>query len=120
MRVLIVDDDEASCQLLTQILKRVATQVDWTSDSQAGFARSLQHHYDLVVLDVQMPGLLGTDFAAGLKQQHPGATILLISAFADEALHKTASRLGVSLLPKPFTPAALLAATSQALAGHSS
>ena len=115
MRVLIVDDDESSCQLLTKIIQRIGAEVDWTTDSHAGFARSLQHHYDLVILDVQMPGLLGTDFAASLKQQHPEAQILLISAFADEALHKQAARLGVALLSKPFTPTALLAATSQAL-----
>ena len=115
MRVLIVDDDETSCQLLTKIIKRTGAEVEWTTDSQAGFARSLQHHYDLLVLDVQMPGLLGTDFAALLKQQRPEVQIILISAFADDGLHKLAARLGVSLLSKPFTPDALLAATSQAL-----
>jgi DNA-binding response OmpR family regulator len=115
MRVLIVDDDESSCQLLTKILKRIATQVDWTTDSQAGFAQALQHRYDLLVLDVQMPGLLGTDFAALIKQEHPQLPIILISAFADEQLYKFASRLGVSLLSKPFLPSALLEATTQML-----
>ena len=115
MRVLVVDDDETSCQLLTKILQRTGAEVEWMTDSQAGFARSLQRHYDLLVLDVQMPGLLGTDFAAHLKQRRPEVQIILISAFADEGLHKTAARLGVLLLSKPFTPTALLAATSQAL-----
>lgn len=115
MRVLIVDDDETSCQLLTKIIKRTGAEVEWTTDSQVGFARSLQHHYDLLILDVQMPGLLGTDFAAHLKQQRPEVHIILISAFADEGLQKTATRLGTLLLSKPFTPDALLAATSQVL-----
>jgi len=115
MHVLIVDDDESSCQLLTKIIKRTGAEVEWTTDSHAGFARSLQHHYDLLILDVQMPGLLGTDFAALLKQQRPQVQIILISAFADDGLHKLAARLGVSLLSKPFTPGALLAATSEAL-----
>ena len=117
MRVLIVDDDEPSCKLLTKILKRTGAEVEWTTDSHAGFARALQHHYDLFVLDVQMPGLLGTDFSAQLKQRCPQVHIILISAFADEALHKTATRLGVSLLSKPFTPDVLLAAASTEL-GH--
>ena len=115
MRVLIVDDDESSCRLLAKVIKRTGAEADWTTDSQSGFARSLQYQYDLYILDVQMPGLSGTDFAADLKQQRPGAHILLISAFADYRLQQTASRLGVSLLSKPFTPNALIDATVQAL-----
>jgi len=115
MHVLIVDDDESSCQLLAKILKRTGAQVEWTTESQAGFARALQFHYDLIVLDVQMPGLLGTDFALHLRQRHLDVPIILISAFADNGLRKLAARLGISLLSKPFTPDALLAATSQVL-----
>jgi|SRR5581483_11134242 len=115
MRVLIVDDDQASCELLAKVLKRTGADIEWTTDSPAGFAQSLQSSYDLVVLDVQMPELLGTEFAAGLKRHRPEVQIILISAFADAVLQKTAAHLGVVLLSKPFTPAALLAATSQAL-----
>ena len=71
MRALIVDDDESSCQLLAKILTRASIDAEWTTDSHTGFAKALQYWYDLVVLDVQMPGLLGTDFAAGLKQHRP-------------------------------------------------
>lgn len=115
MRVLVVDDDQSSCELLAKILKRTGADVEWTTDSPAGFAQSLQSAYDLLVLDVQMPELPGTEFAAGLKRHRPEAQIILISAFADNALQRAAARLGVLLLSKPFTPAALLAATSQAL-----
>ena len=115
MRALIVDDDETSCQLLAKILKHSGIDADWITDSHAGFAKALQCWYDLVVLDVQMPGLLGTDFAAGLKQQRPEVSIVLISAFADEGLYKAATRLGVTLLSKPFPPDALSAVVAQFL-----
>ena len=59
--------------------------------------------YDLFVFDVRMPCVLGTELAAGLKEQSPAAKIILISAFADDALQITARRIGVPILSKPFT-----------------
>ena len=115
MRVLVVDDDETTCRLLVKVLRSQGMDADWTTDSLAGYALSLHHPYDLFILDVRMPLLLGTDLAEGLKQEQPAAKIILISAFADEALEQTAKNLGVALLSKPFTPARLLKATAEAL-----
>ncbi len=118
MRALIVDDDETSCQLLVKVLKRKGMEAEWTTDSLAGYNLSRHHHYDLFILDVRMPLLLGTELAEGLKKENPNAKIILISAFADEALQKTAQSLGVSLLSKPFTLDRLLEATSEILGRH--
>jgi two-component system, NtrC family, response regulator HydG len=115
MRVLIVDDDATFCQLLAKVLKSKGLDAEWTTDSLAGYNLSLRQPYDLFILDVRMPLLLGTDFAAGLKQQQPEAKIILISAFADEALRLTATSLGVALLSKPFAPDRLLEVASQVL-----
>jgi DNA-binding response OmpR family regulator len=115
MRALIVDDDETSCQLLVKILKRKGMEAEWTTDSLAGYNLSLHRHYDLFILDVRMPLLLGTEFAEGLKKEKPNAKIILISGFADEALQKTAQSLGVSLLSKPFIPDRLLEVTAEVL-----
>ena len=115
MRVLVVDDDETSCRLLVKVLSGQGMDADWTTDSLAGYDLSLHHPYDLFILDVRMPLLSGTDFAESLKKKNPTAKIILISAFADEALEQTAKNLGVSLLSKPFTPARLLKATAEVL-----
>lgn len=115
MRALIVDDDETFCQLLTKILKSTGLDAEWTTDSLAGYNLSLQQHYDLFILDVRMPLLLGTEFAEGLRKENPSAQIILISAFADEALQTTAQSLGVGLLSKPFTPERLLEVTTEVL-----
>lgn len=115
MRVLIVDDDETSCRLLKKVFARTGVEAEWTTDSVAGYALSLHHHYDLFIFDVRMPLLLGTELAEGLKKEQPQAKIILISAFADEALRNTAHRLGAVLISKPFTPAHLLAVAAQVL-----
>ena len=118
MRALIVDDDETTCRLLARILERAGLEIMWTTDSLAGYNMSHYQPYDLFILDVRMPLLLGTEFAEGLKKDNPTAKILLISAFADETLVETAKGLGVSLLSKPFTPDRLLEVTSEILGRH--
>jgi len=108
MRVLIVDDDGTFCRLLAEILESKGHQVEWTTHGVQGYEMSVQGNYDLLVFDVRMPLLLGTDLAEGLKDQSPGSKIILISAFADQALQRSAQRLGVPLLSKPFTTNAFL------------
>jgi DNA-binding response OmpR family regulator len=108
MRALIVDDDATSCQLLTKILQRAGLETDWTTDSIAGYDMALHNRYDLYILDVRMPCLLGTELVEGLKEEYPHAKILLISSFADAALRQTARDLDVPLLSKPFTPTQFL------------
>jgi DNA-binding response OmpR family regulator len=115
MRALIVDDDETSCKLLAKIIASKGLEVDWTTDSLTGYNLSLENPYVLIILDVRMPLLLGTEIAEGLKKEKSPAKIILISAFADEALKKTAESLDAVLLSKPFTPDRLLAITSALL-----
>jgi DNA-binding response OmpR family regulator len=115
MRVLVVDDDEPSCQLLAKVLQRSGMEVDWTIDGLAAYAMALQQHYDLFVFDVRMPLVLGTELAEGLKSTNPQTKVILISSFADAALQETATRLGVTLLSKPFSPDRLLEATVEVL-----
>lgn len=117
-RVLIIDDDETFCKFLGKVLKRHGMEVEWTTDSLAGYQMSLRHPADLFILDVHMPSLSGIAFAEGLKKEHPTVKIILISAFADEALQKTAQNLGATLLSKPFTPDRLLTITAEALGQH--
>jgi DNA-binding response OmpR family regulator len=119
MRALVVDDDATSCQLLTKILQREGLETEWTTDSLAGYDMALRNHYDLYILDVRMPGLLGTELVEGLKEEYPHAKILLISSFADAALQQTARDLDVALLSKPFTPAQLLTEIAEVLRGPS-
>jgi DNA-binding response OmpR family regulator len=115
VRVLIVEDDQTFCQFLAETLESKGMQVVWTTDALDGSNKSSASYlYDLFILDVRMPGLLGTEIAEALKQSNPGAKVILISAFADEALRQAASNLGAPLLSKPFSAADLLQAIDNA------
>ncbi|MGE0683445.1 MAG: response regulator [Candidatus Binatia bacterium] len=115
MRALIVDDDATCCQLLMKILHREGIETAGTTNSLAGYGMALRNYYDLYILDVRMPGLLGTEFVEGLKEEDPHVKILLISSFADAALRQTARDLEVALLSKPVTPTQLLTAIAAVL-----
>lgn len=108
MRVLVVDDNEIFCRLLAEILETAGIQAAWTTDVVAAYEMSTDHPYDLFILDVRMPLLLGTELAEALKANDPRAKIILISAFADEPLQKVSQSIGVPLLSKPFTAKRLL------------
>ena len=103
MRILIVDDDKTFCEFLTEVLSKKGYEIDWTTHSLEGYKMSLRKRYDFFVFDVRMSPLLGTELGEGLKDQSPETNIILISAFADEALRRTTRSLGVPLLSKPFT-----------------
>ena len=109
MRVLVIDDDETFCQLLAEVLESRGMQVVWTTDGLAGYEKSLDESYDLFILDERMPLVLGTELVEDLQEDNPKAKIILISAFADEALQKRSQHLGVPLLSKPFAAEQLLA-----------
>ena len=103
LRVLIIEDDETFCQFLSELLKDKGNEVVSSTDAFDGYEKAWAYPYDLFILDVRTPGLLGTEIAEALKQNNPGAKVVLISAFADDTLRQTASSLGAALLSKPFS-----------------
>jgi DNA-binding response OmpR family regulator len=112
-----MDDDETFCQLLAEVLEDKGIEVVWTTDGLAGYEKSLYESYDLFILDERMPMILGTELVEDLKKDNPRVKIILISAFADEALQKRSQRLGVPLLSKPFAAERLLDMVEGALDG---
>ena len=115
MRVLIVDDDETFCQLLAEVLEGKGMNVVWTTDGLEGYEMSLYEAYDLFILDQRMPLIFGTELVQELKKDNPEAKIILISAFADEALRNKSQTLGVPVLSKPFSAKRLLQLVENAL-----
>jgi two-component system response regulator PilR (NtrC family) len=103
MRALVIDDDETFCRLLVELLEQKGIQAESTTDGFAAYALLDRERFDLCIIDVRMPLVLGTELAEAIQQDRPQSKIILISAFADEALRNFAVRHGIVLLSKPFT-----------------
>ena len=106
--LLVVDDDERLRALLQRYLSGNGYRV--TAAAGAADARTLMGSiaYDLVILDVMMPGESGLDFAAELRKSS-AVPILMLTARGDPADRIKGLELGADdYLPKPFEPRELL------------
>jgi CheY-like chemotaxis protein len=115
MQILIIDDDETFCRLLVEIFEEMGLRAVWTTDGLAGYEMLTRDPYDLCIIDVRMPVVLGTELAQAIKEDYPRTKIILASAFADHTLQDCARRMGILLLSKPFSPSRLLSAVEFAL-----
>jgi CheY-like chemotaxis protein len=115
MRALIIDDDPTFCEFLAEVLAGKGIEGVWTTDGGEGYSMCCCQAFDLVISDVRMPSLLGTELAARLKRDNPHLKIILISAFADDSTIDASTSLGIPLLSKPFVPDRLLEVIAQLL-----
>jgi DNA-binding NtrC family response regulator len=114
--LLVVDDHEEVVRWLSEELAAEGYTVDGCTSPVEAFDRIVGGEYDLVVADVEMPGLRGLDLLARVQQRRPGQLVLLITAFGSVDLAVHAVRAGAcDFLTKPFTIEALLLAVERAL-----
>jgi len=116
--VLIVDDDQTSCRFMADVLSAAGYRVEWTTDDDGAVERVHRSPYALVIADVTMPAVSGTEIVADLGRIRPGSPALLVSAFADEPARAEARRLGVPLLAKPFAAELFLSTVRALIAGN--
>jgi len=108
MEILVIDDDEIFCRLLVEIIEDWGAGTNWTTNGLAGYEMMSEHAYDLCIIDLRMPLILGTELADAMREDFPDVKVILISAFADDGLRDDAARKGIFFLSKPFTPDHLL------------
>lgn len=122
-RVLVVEDEPALAQLLTSLLMPLKAMVVQAADGTEALTLIRSGNFDLVLSDVQMPGMSGTDLYRQLSSENPALASRMILITGDSASGRTERLLqGVKarFLYKPFSRAQLLEAVSLALAGHKS
>ena len=115
MRALVVDDDEVFCRFLVELLQEHGLEVIWTTKALDAYQLLTRESYDISIIDVRMPLVLGTEIAEAIKQERPKARLILASAFADRVLQEYANSKGILLLSKPFTAKQLIDAVDIAV-----
>ena len=81
-RVLVVEDNAANLKLVTMLLVHAGHQVLSAADAEAGVALARSTHPDLVLMDVQLPGMDGLAATALLKSDPQTRTIPIIALTA--------------------------------------
>ncbi len=122
-RILVVDDDVAVQVTVRLLLERAGHSVVTAGDGRKGLALFEASDFDLLFLDIFMPGMDGFETMRMVRQHRPQIPIIVISgrpisSEADTApdFLTMATKLGaISSLQKPFRPADLLAAVTGCL-----
>ena len=114
--VLIVDDEQGMRHFLSRALAPRFGRVDAVDSAEAGRDLVAAHRYDLVILDITLPGLSGLAWLRELRAQGHAGEVILITAFADLDTAIEALRAGASdFLLKPFRVAQILNAVQQGM-----
>jgi DNA-binding NarL/FixJ family response regulator len=121
LRILIADDHFLIRRGLRQILEETWTgsQVDEAEDGPKTLALAHKHKYDVIVLDISMPGKDGLDLVRDLKDLDPLVHVLILSIQPEEQYALRAFRLGASgCLNKAADPSELVVAVKTMIAGR--
>ena len=110
MRLLLVEDEKRMADALAELLRQEGYQVTMCTDGTAGAEAVLTGRYDIIILDVMLPGLNGFEIAQAARRSGIRTPILMLTAKSDTASEVTGLDSGADdYLTKPFQVEALLA-----------
>jgi DNA-binding response OmpR family regulator len=108
-RVLVIDDDVALCELLTEYLAPEGFQAESVHDGEEGLERASDGGYDLIVLDVMLPTINGFEVLRQLRTK-ASTPVVMLTARGEEVDRIVGLEIGADdYLPKPFNPRELVA-----------
>lgn len=120
--ILVVEDEASLRSVIRRTLERHGYRVVEAPDAESALLLMDQvaGQFDLVLTDLIMPGLSGTQLAARVLARHPAMRVMLMSGYSEEAvLHQGVLAPGTRLLQKPFAPEVLLREVRGALGPRS-
>lgn len=106
LRILVVDDQDVICELLSEYLKSDGHDVVTAGDGQSALEVFRAGEFDLLMTDQSMPGMNGEQLAAAVHALRPGLPIILLTGFGDEMATRCSADISV-VVGKPVTLADL-------------
>jgi signal transduction histidine kinase len=114
--ILVAEDDAAVAAVVHRILERAGYRVSLVHDGAAACEAVAHNQFDLVLLDVIMPGLPTPEVLARITASRPGVRVMLTSGYtADTNVAALLRERGLQLLNKPYSPDELLRAVRRRL-----
>ncbi len=109
MRILLVEDEKKVAAIIARGLKAERYAVDVAHDGQSGWEMADAYNYDLVILDLMLPGLSGTEILQRIRRKNQAVPILILTARDSMADKIKNFEVGADdYLTKPFAFAELL------------
>ena len=115
-KILIIEDDTAIAELEKDYLELSSFEVTLESDGNAGAARAITEDFDLIILDLMLPGMDGFDICRIIRDKK-NTPIIIVSAKKDDIDKIRGLGLGADdYMTKPFSPSELVARVKAHLA----
>ncbi len=108
-RILIIDDDEELCELVSEYLTVEGFNAESVHDGEKGLKKAAEGDYDMAILDVMLPKMNGFDVLRELRKKSK-IPVLMLTARGEDMERIVGLEIGADdYLPKPFNPRELVA-----------
>ena len=103
MRILIIEDEESLAELVANRLKKEKYIVDISLDGEEGLYNALENIYDLILLDIMLPGVNGIDILKEIKNNNIKSKVIMLTAKSELEDKLLGFSEGANdYIPKPF------------------
>ena len=104
-RILVIDDEKRIREGCSKVLTKENCLVDVAENGEIGLKMLAEKHYDIILIDLMMPGIHGMEVLAKVREEHPDSVGIVITGFATLEHSIEAMKKGAfDFIPKPFTP----------------
>jgi two-component system alkaline phosphatase synthesis response regulator PhoP len=109
-KILVIEDEKSIQQMIEYDLSQIGYEVDVASDGLTGYQKALKDSYDIIVLDLMLPGMKGLEVAKKLKEAKIKSYIIMLTAMDEEFQKIEGFEKGADdYMTKPFSPRELSA-----------
>ena len=118
--IMVIDDEPNICRVLDRLLSREGYYVETTSDAKLALEKLNNTNYDLILLDIKMPGMNGIEFYKRIKQINPSLQQKVVCITGDVISTQNKAFLDKARIPcitKPFTVDDLIHQVKSGLGG---
>jgi DNA-binding NtrC family response regulator len=101
-KILVVDDDPGMLDTLMDVLSATGYETSVAASGNAALEMAQAGRFDLVLMDVQMPGLNGVQVLHALRVLDPTIVVIMMTAYTGDELVESQRTTGFSVLSKPL------------------
>ena len=102
-KILIVDDNEVSLLIAENLLMKHNYAIDTATSGKEALSKIRANDYDLIIMDIMMPGMSGYDACSKIKELNPSAFIIMLTGLIDDnAFRKSFDAGAVDFIKKPI------------------
>jgi len=118
-RILVVDDEATVCRSIRQALLCEEYEIGIALSGEEALRMDENKNYEVMVVDLMMPGLSGLDLLRSIKAKNSSVRIIMVTGYPTMKNTLQAMHLGAfDFLPKPFLPSDLRKIVAKALAAR--